>query len=331
MKTLTFYPPYDISQIDGLEQLSALTNEELNRHKPDIHMIALNGENVATARCSLWHTETPGLPEQKPGIIGHYAAKDPAAAAFLLAEACALLSKEVCTLAIGPMDGNTWRRYRFVTEHGSTPRFFLELENPDEWPQHFLASGFTPLATYSSALTTDLTYVDPRMAAVEERLTSDGVTIRPIEPTRFETELFSIFQLSLEGFQHNYLYTPAEASEFLGVYRQALPYVRPELVLMAEQSNRLVGFSFSIPDWCQKERGEPVDTIVYKTIAVLPGRAYAGLGSLLSAQTNRTALKLGYSRVIHALMHDSNHSRKISDRFAHTIRRYTLFAKSLQP
>jgi GNAT superfamily N-acetyltransferase len=100
---------------------------------------------------------------------------------------------------------------------------------------------------------------------------------------------------------------------------------------MAEQEGRLVGFSFSIPDWCQKERGEPVDTVVYKTLAVRPGRSYAGLGSLLSERTNQIALELGYKNVIHALMHDSNHSRKISDRFARTIRRYTLYAKRLNP
>ena len=65
------------------------------------------------------------------------------------------------------------------------------------------------------------------------------------------------------------------------------------------------------------------------TLAVVPDRRYAGLGRLMTQQTHRNARQLGYRRVIHALMHESNTSFNISARYGQPFRRYTLFAKSL--
>jgi hypothetical protein len=40
------------------------------------------------------------------------------------------------------------------------------------------------------------------------------------------------------------------------------------------------------------------------------------------------AREAGYTRAIHALMHDANRSGNISSRYARPIRRYTLYAQS---
>lgn len=41
------------------------------------------------------------------------------------------------------------------------------------------------------------------------------------------------------------------------------------------------------------------------------------------------ARALGFTRAIHALMHETNKSRNLSAHYAKTIRRYTLFSKKL--
>ncbi|MDJ1169798.1 hypothetical protein PMG71_10200, partial [Roseofilum sp. BLCC_M154] len=58
-------------------------------------------------------------------------------------------------------------------------------------------------------------------------------------------------------------------------------YINPEFVLLAEQRKKIVGFLFALPDFCLKQRKLPIDTLILKTVAVLPQRDYAGLGSLL--------------------------------------------------
>jgi len=160
-------------------------------------------------------------------------------------------------------------------------------------------------------------------------LQATDVTIRPLALEQFDTELERIHALSLVAFQRNFLYSPISQAEFLTQYRQVRPYVQPELVLLAEQGEKLVGFLFAVPDWLQAQRGETVDTVIIKTVAVLPGRAYAGLGNVLVARVQAIAHALGYRRAIHALMHDSNNSRNLSDRYARSIRRYTLYARKL--
>ena len=264
------------------------------------------------------------------GLIGHYSAANEEASAALLDRACTELAEYGCTIAIGPMDGTTWRRYRLITARGTEPPFFLEPDNPDDWPGHFRAAGFGEFALYFSAVCTDLSYSDPRMERVTPRMESAGITIRAIDPARFEDELRAIHALSLVSFRDNLLYSPITEQEFIEQYRPVASLLSPELVLLAEQRGSLVGFLFAIPDLLQAKRGQPVDTIVVKTAAVLPGREYAGLGALLVARVHAVALSLGYRRAIHALMHESNESLSLSGRYARPFRRYTLFSKPLQ-
>jgi hypothetical protein len=176
--------------------------------------------------------------------------------------------------------------------------------------------------------------VDTRVARAARRLTQAGVTIRPFDATEFEAEMRRIYAVASVSFNRNFLYTPIAEAEFIGQYRAMQPYLRPRLVLMAEREGRPVGFLFALPDWAQAQRGQSIDTIVIKTVAVLPlavnGRELAGLGNTLVARCHADAASLGYSRAIHALMHDANNSRNLSGRYAQPMRRYVLLAKQLK-
>jgi GNAT superfamily N-acetyltransferase len=309
--------------------LCPLTPLELAHHAPDAHWMSIGDGSALLARSSLWWTRTPVLPDHRVGIIGHYAARDAAAGVPLLEHCCRELAARGCTLAVGPMDGSTWRRYRFMTERGSEPVFFLEPDNPDDWPGHFLALGFRPMAHYISAVNDDLSRTDPRARDIAHRMTAQQIRIRPLNPDRVEDDLRRIYAVSEVSFRDNVLYSPISAAEFLEQYRPLLPRVRPELVLIAERHGEPVGFVFAVPDLRQAERGRSIETVVVKSIAVLPERAHGGLGTLLLAECHAIARTLGYTRAIHALIHEHNVSRNISRHTARPMRRYTLFAKVL--
>jgi GNAT superfamily N-acetyltransferase len=301
----------------------------LAQHGPDLHLLGLDAERRPVARCSLWWCQAPELPGERLGVVGHFAAAAAEAAGALLEQAFATLRLEGCSLAVGPMDGNTWRRYRFVVDAGREPPFFLEPENPPQYPEYFRAAGFAPLAEYTSALTEDLSLQDARIAGAIARLRAGGVGWRPLDPGRFEAELKAIYRLSVLSFTENFLYTPIGEAEFLAQYRAVEPYLDPALTLMAEREGELVGYLFGVPDLNQARRGDAVDTFIIKTVAVLPGRRNAGLGSVLVAEAQRIAREKGYRRAIHALMHDNNKSRNISGHYAQTMRRYALFQRRL--
>ncbi|MFA6287686.1 MAG: GNAT family N-acetyltransferase [Opitutaceae bacterium] len=281
------------------------------------------------AEAWLWWTQVPTLAGERLGVIGKFSADSSEASAAVLAQACDVLRGRGCTLAVGPMNGNTWRSYRLVTEAGEEPPFLLEPVNPEEWPGWWRAAGFEPLAEYYSTATEDLAARDPRLDSVAARMTAAGVTIRPLDPAHFEEELGRIYDVSVVSFQANYLYTPLPQEAFFAQYRAIRSQVRPELVLLAEQAGGPVGYVFTVPDYAQAKRGLPVTTCIVKTLAVLPGRAYAGLGALLLGEVHEAARRLGFTRAIHALMHETNQSRNLSAHYAKTIRRYTLFSKRL--
>jgi len=296
----------------------------------DYHCVVL-GSDGPLARASLWWRNVPPMIGERLGVIGHYTALDDAAAQMLLTHVLLELRRQDCTLAVGPMDGNTWRRYRFVTDAGSEKPFLLEPENPPSFPAQWSEAGFKPLAQYSSALTTDLTQRDDRVPRTQLRMQGAGVRLRMLDSDHFEQDLQAIYAVSEQSFQNNFLYTPLPQKEFLQQYRKLQPMLRPELVWIAEVAGAPVGYAFGLPDLSQAQRGEPVDTVIIKTVAVLPARSYAGLGAVLVAQVQAAALDLGFNRAIHALMHESNNSRNLSSVYASPMRGYTLYGHKLAP
>jgi GNAT superfamily N-acetyltransferase len=295
----------------------------------DTRLHVRDGSGRIAAQCSLWWEPALSVDGRPAGLIGNYDATTAEAAATLLHQACDQLRGRGCALAIGPMDGNTWGSYRFVSGGTNDPPFFLEPSHPPEWPAHFVAAGFAPLARYHSTVTEVLNGSDPKADRAESRLGASGCAIRALNPSRLEEELRSIHRVSLAAFQQSFLYQPIPFTVFAAAQAKLAPLLRPELVLMAERAGELIGFVFAIPDVLQAQRGLPIDTAIIKTLAILPGRARAGLGVVLVRRLHQAARELGFRSVIHALMHEANNSQNICGASSRLLREYTLFAKPL--
>ncbi len=303
--------------------VAAVPPAQLDRHRPDAHFVCVEGGELR-ARCSVWRTDAPPLAGETLGAVGHFAAADEASARAVLDAAAAALREAGCTLAVGPMDGNTWRSYRLVTDFGAEPPFLLEPWNPPEWPRWFEAAGFAVLAGYHSLLFADLARDPP------PKPLPAGARLRPLDASRFDDELKLIFRLSVEGFARNYLYTPLAEADFLSQYLPFRERIVPEVNLIAEVAGEPAGFIFCYPDLLEAQRlGAAPRTLVLKSLAVLPQMQGHGLGGLLVAHARAAGRALGYTRAIHALMLDENISTKIGRASGQVMRRYTLFARRL--
>jgi GNAT superfamily N-acetyltransferase len=281
------------------------------------------------ARCALWWKRTPRLNGRKVGYIGRYERSDPRAAQEVLQAARARLAVAGCDTAVGPVDGSTWHRYRFVTERGLQPPFFLEPSNPDDYPRDFTACGFRTLARYVSAEETRLDDSDERVVRAADRLANAGVRVRPIDLGKYAAELDRIYDVACESFADALLFSPISRQEFHALHEPLQAYLDPDFIRVAEHNGRAVGFAFGIPDVTALQRGEPVDTIVGKTQAVLPALRYAGLGAVMLDSVRQSARARGMRRIIHALIRDDNSALKGSSRVAETMRSYTLFENPL--
>ena len=102
----------------------------------------------------------------------------------------------------------------------------------------------------------------------------------------------------------------------------------PRFVLLARHRDEVVGFLFAVPNHLETVRGETLRTLIIKSVAVRPERAYAGLGKTLLAEAARRARQAHFTRLIHAFMHEQNVSRNLNPDTT-VIRRYALLEKSL--
>ena len=319
------------AQYVGLQKDTGLPEFDANvfaSHRPDAHWVVVE-EGVLKARCSLWWHHAPPIPSGKAGLIVHFAAADDESAATLLECACRQLAEQGCTFAIGPMDQNTWRDYRFVVDEGDRPRFFLEPVTEPQWRQQLRRDGFAEIAWYCSALVEDLTVRCPRLSRVRERMDAIGIRIRTLDRNQLDSELKQIFAIVQLAFQDNPFYVPVSEADFLEMYRPLGHAIPTELILLAEHDEKVIGFIFAVPDLLQAKRELPIDTVVVKTFGVLPGRAHAGVGQVLLEEVHQRAANAGFRNAIHALVREAAHMNRIVDRYGISFRRYALFGKEL--
>jgi GNAT superfamily N-acetyltransferase len=320
--------PADVADLDEGAVLP-VPPEVLVANRPLVHLAEFDGRERLVARCSLWRRRDAQGADTEDGLVGHFAAAVDGAGRELLEHALARLAAMGCARAIGPMDGDTWHSYRFVTDPGTEPPFIFEPSNPPEWPALFEAAGFEPLNSYFSTLVPDLHHTDERTPGRVEALRGTGVSFRTLEPERFDEELARVYALSRVAFAENFMYSPIDEGRFLDLYRPIQPHVVPELVHFAEADDRLIGFSFGTPDLLEIQRTGNARTMLIKSLAVHPDEGGKGLGAVLMDLPQRSAAQLGFERGIQAFMEKDNRSRAIAAHYAKSIREYTLFHRFL--
>ena len=200
------------------------------------------------------------------------------------------LKKEGIEIIIGPLNGTTWNTYRYVTEKGSRRQFLLEPWNEDY-------------------------YKDIKVESAENK---DLLTV-----------LNKVYDLTVEAFKNNFLYSELEREIFLKMYMSYEDKIIKKFFKMLYLGDELIGYVFGIPDYAELGYKGKIDTIILKTIAVSPIYNGKGMGYILINSLVEEAEKEGYENVIYALMHQSNVSKNIGLLLGNMLRKYTLFIKEL--
>jgi GNAT superfamily N-acetyltransferase len=291
--------------------------------------VARQGADIVAALATYRRDDLHAAPGVS-GLIGHYGARDPDAGVVLLRAAASALDAEGAARVLGPMNGSTWARYRFALspetpEEANEPPYLSEPVNPAAHLDQFTAAGFTPIVEYESRIQRDLAVADPKAESAAVKVAAAGIGIEPLSLERFEETLAEIHALSLESFGDNPYYRPIARDAFLAMYTPLRPILDPALVELARDgAGALVGFAFAFVDPLGAAAGAP-GRVVLKTLVTKPTLRGVGLGSLLMDRTRSIALDKGHRAVIHALMHLSNASKRMSERSTTRFRRYALF------
>ena len=314
---------------DNIVDQTGFESQRLQIEQADQHFAALDKDQRVRARCSIWWRDTANVNGSRSGAIGHYAAMDAGCGEAVLQHACRELKNRRCAIAVGPLDGNTWRRYRFVTERGDGKPFFLEPDNPDAWPQHFSTSGFSTLAHYVSEINPDIAHRQPELGGLRDKFNELGIQIVPVNVDDPVDDMAGIYRVVCESFKKAFMYTPLDIDSYCSMYEPLLMQVDPRLMLVAKHAGEVVGFILAPPDFLQLDYQHRMDAIVIKTVAVLPQKQYSGLGRVLIVDLLKNAIDMGFTTAISALMQSENRSQEISSDCAGPMRAYALYAKEL--
>lgn len=264
----------------------------------------------------LVYREAPLWDGKRAAAIGsvHFGSLD--AGVELLTKLAEQLRTEGFVALMGPMDGDTWHKYRVVTESDGTAPFALEPTSGAHDHSAFLAAGFTPISNYVSSRATLADTLG------DAPVTMPGVTVTAWDGSGAEHLIGKLFEMSGSAFAGNRFFKSITRESFLDLYRPLLPMLDPRHILFAHgPGEQLVGFLFGMPD-----RGAPTPTAILKTYA----SGLRGVGHLLADSYHRRAIDLGFTEVIHALMHEDNVSRQRSERHAARVfRRYALMGRDL--
>lgn len=254
------------------------------------------------------------------GMLGFFEAQnEPDTVSELLADASRWLRTRGATRIVGPIDGDTWHRYRVNAGPFDTPRFLLEPWNPEYYASLWESAGFTVCETYTSKRVDDVAALAEQLAPMHARALARGYRIRPIDSSHLDDELARVWEISRAIFRDNAFYANIALDEFLALYDGIERLLVPELVLFAEGPNGdTAGFLFAYPD-------SAPGVVDYKTIGVLPQhrRGYVGWAMLHRAYT--AALALGRNIAYHCLMREGNASQSMDAGRGTTFRRYLLY------
>jgi hypothetical protein len=250
--------------------------------------------------------------------FGAFSCKTAAAGAEVLGQAIAHAQAQGLRQIIGPMDGDTWHSYRFVTKTDGSPAFLLEPAPNDIGLAVVTAAGFSQISSYFSA----------RVPLVQTALTvppaTEDFTVETWDGSDPEVLFNQVYDLSCTAFSRNAFYKPISRAAFLAMYMPLVPMLKRELIFFARRPDAsLAGFLFGTPNYGE---GPTPSSVILKTYASLA----RGAGQHMAHAFHKAAAAAGYETAIHALIHDDNLSAlRSASEGAEVFRAYGLFGRKL--
>ena len=244
------------------------------------------------------------------------------------------LKKRGIKTIIGPLNGTTWNTYRYVTDKRNHPPFLMEPFNEDYYVELFEKIGFKALAYYISTIMENMNPVQRgHLSKKIEKLKKfdyyKDITVKSAENEDLMAVLNKVYDLTIEAFKNNFLYSELDREIFLKMYMSYEDKIVKKFFKMLYLKDELIGYVFGIPNYAELEYKGKIETMILKTIAISPKYNGKGMGYILIDELVKEAEKSGYKNVIYALMYEKNISKNIGLLLGDELRRYTLFIKEL--
>jgi GNAT superfamily N-acetyltransferase len=250
---------------------------------------------------------------ENAGFFGFFESEDdPAVAGALLAAAREWTFHRGAQVLRGPVNPSTNYECGMLIEGFDADPMIMMTYNPPYYPVLMEQAGLRKakdLYAYGgTAVQIDLNKAD-RVAS--RALARHGVRIRPIDMKNFNADVLRVWEVYNSAWSRNWGFVPMSRDEFFLMGKEMKQILKPELVLIAEAKDRVVGFALALPNLnhaLKKAHGRLLPTgllkILYYQRLTTDVRVFAlgvteeyrttGVAAGFYATLVRNAMKLGY-------------------------------------
>jgi hypothetical protein len=188
--------------------------------------------------------------QEKAGFFGFYeSVNDVAVARALLERARNWVFDRGAEFLRGPVNPSTNYECGLLIEGFDFDPMVMMTYNPRYYPvlmdQVGLRKAKDLLAYVSNANTIDMKKIDRVAGKV---LATSGVRVRPINMKQFASDVDKVWEVYSAAWSRNWGFIPMSREEFALMGKEMKMILKPELVLIGEVGDRVVGFALALPD-----------------------------------------------------------------------------------
>jgi hypothetical protein len=188
----------------------------------------------------------------KDAAIGHFgliaAEDDPAVFAALFSAAEAWLKQRGKTKVVGPFNLSINEETGLLIEGFDTPPMIFMAHDPRYAAARIEAQGYSKAKDVVAYLFDMKVDFPPRIRKLAERFASSGVTLRPIDMSRFDAEFSMVMEIFNDAWSENWSFVPFTDAELKHMAKGLKPLIDPRITAVAEHNGRAVAFGIMLPN-----------------------------------------------------------------------------------
>jgi GNAT superfamily N-acetyltransferase len=250
---------------------------------------------------------------ENAGFFGFFECVDDAAVAeALLTRARQWVFDRGAQFIRGPVNPSTNYECGMLIEGFDSDPMVMMTYNPRYYPPLMDRVGLRKakdLLAYISS--SDKVQLEKIERAARRAVAKTGVRVRPINMKDYQGEVARVWEVYCAAWSHNWGFVPMTREEFFLMGKEMKQILKPELVLIGEVGDRIVGFALALPDINQAlkpARGKLIPTGLLKilyyqrlvksvrvlALGVVEEHRSSGLAAGFYATLVHNARKLGY-------------------------------------
>jgi GNAT superfamily N-acetyltransferase len=172
----------------------------------------------------------------------------PVADALLRAARQWLQAKQVRAIQ-GPVNPSSNYECGMLVEGFDSSPYVMMTYNPPYYAQRIEQAGWRKAKDLYAYISSTTAVSSEKVFRVAGRaLKKNGVKVRPIDMKRFDAEVEAVWEVYNSAWSRNWGFVPMTKEEFLAQGKEMKQILAPDLVLIGEVGDRVVGFALAIPD-----------------------------------------------------------------------------------